>query len=128
MACLRQRQCLVSRASTFVDDMAKFNLTAIREKFQAGRIEFSEHAVDQSILREISVQEIRDAITECEIIEDYPADKYGPSCLILGYTRAGRPLHIHCSYPSRPLIKIITLYEPQPTRWIDFKTRKGRHD
>ena len=103
-------------------------LAAIQEKFQAGRIEFSEHAVDQSILREISVQEIRDAITECEIIEDYPADKYGPSCLILGYTRAGRPLHIHCSYPSRPIIKIITLYEPQPTRWIDFKTRKGRHD
>ena len=32
MTCFRQRQRLVSRTSTFVDDMAKFNLTAIREK------------------------------------------------------------------------------------------------
>lgn len=28
----RQRQCLATRASTFVDDMVKFNLTAIREQ------------------------------------------------------------------------------------------------
>ena len=96
--------------------------------FQAGRIEFSEHAADQTILRRISVEEILDAIGECEIIEDYPADKYGPSCLLFGYTRTGRPLHIQCSYPSRPIIKIITLYEPEPTRWIDFKARKNSND
>ena len=45
-----------------------------------------------------------------QIIEDYPDDKYGPSCLILGFTLTNRPVHIQCSYPSRPLIKIITLY------------------
>lgn len=93
-------------------------------KIQAGQFEFSKHAVDQSILRQISVQELREAIANGEIIEDYPEDKYGPSCLILGYTQAGRPLHIQCSYPSRPLIKIITLYEPDPVRWIDFRVRR----
>lgn len=74
-------------------------------------------------MRQIQVQEIRKAIDECEIVEDYPNDKYGPSCLILGFTRSKRPLHIQCSYPSRPLVKIITLYEPDPLRWINFKTR-----
>jgi hypothetical protein len=59
-----------------------------------------------------------------EIIEDYPEDKYGPSCLILGFTKTGRPLHIQCSYPSRLLIKIITLYEPDPDLWVDFRVRK----
>jgi len=59
-----------------------------------------------------------------EIIEDYPEDKYGPSCLILGLTKTGRPLHIQCSYPSRPLIKVITLYEPDPDLWVDFRVRK----
>jgi hypothetical protein len=34
----------------------------------------------------ISVQEIREAIAVGEVIEDYPNDKYGPSCLILGFT------------------------------------------
>jgi hypothetical protein len=96
----------------------------IREKIDAEQFEFSKHAVDQSILRRITVQEIREIFGDADVIEDYPEDKYGPSCLILGRTRAGRPLHVQCSYPSRPLIKIITLYEPDPDLWIDFKIRR----
>jgi hypothetical protein len=96
----------------------------IRAKIKAGQFEFSKHAVDQSILRQISVQELREAIANGEIIEDYPEDKYGPSCLMLGFTQAGRPLHFQCSYPSRPLVKIITLYEPDPSEWIDFRVRR----
>lgn len=97
----------------------------IRNKIQEGQFELSRHSVDQSILRRISMQELREAVAGGEIIEDYPEDKYGPSCLVLGFTQAGRPLHIQCSYPSRPLVKIITLYEPDPTEWIDFKVRRG---
>lgn len=96
----------------------------IRAKIQAGQFEFSKHAVDHSILRQISVQELREAFASGAVIEDYPEDKYGPSCLVLGLTRAGRPLHIQCSYPSRPLLKIITLYEPDTAEWIDFKVRR----
>jgi hypothetical protein len=96
----------------------------IRAKIQAGQFEFSKHAVDQSILRVVSVQEMHEAVANGEIIADYPNDKYGPSCLILGFTQTGRPLHIQCSYPSRPLVKIITLYEPDPAQWIDFRVRR----
>ena len=96
----------------------------IREKIEAGQFEFSKHAVDQSIIRRMSVKETQELFSNAEVIEDYPEDKYGPSCLILGKTREGRPLHIQCSYPSRPLIKIITLYEPDPDLWIDFKIRR----
>lgn len=96
----------------------------IRAKIRAGQFEFSKHAADQSVLRQISVQELRAAIANGEIIEDYPEDKYGPSCLVLGFTQAGRPLHIQSGYPSRPLVKIITLYEPDPTGWIDFRVRR----
>jgi hypothetical protein len=95
----------------------------IRTKIETGRFEFSRHAVDQSILRRISVQEMREAVGRGEIIEDYPEDKYGPSCLILGFTELGRPLHIQCTYPDRLLIKIITLYEPDSTLWENFRTR-----
>jgi len=96
----------------------------IRAKIQAGQFEFSKHAVDRSILRVVSVQEMYEAVANGEIIEDYPDDKYGPSCLILGFTQAGRPLHIQYSYPSRPLVKIITLYEPDSAQWIDFRVRR----
>jgi len=30
-------------------------------------------------------------------IEDYPTDKYYPSCLLLGFTDNARPLHLHVS-------------------------------
>ena len=94
-------------------------------KIKQRRYEFSKHAVDQSIIRDISVAELEDAMAgKIEVIEDYPDDKYGPSCLILGFTQAGRPLHIQCSYPSRPLIKIVTLYQPDPELWIDFRVRR----
>jgi hypothetical protein len=95
----------------------------IRAKIAQDQFEFSQHAVDQSIIRHISVQEIREMIVDGQVIEKYPDDKYGPSCLIFGFTLKGRPLHVQCSYPSRPLIKIITLYEPDPKLWIDFKVR-----
>jgi hypothetical protein len=51
--------------------------------------EFSQHAVDQSIARYISVHELREAITVGEVSEDYPTDQYGPSCLVFGVTLAG---------------------------------------
>jgi hypothetical protein len=96
----------------------------IQEKFARDEFEFSRHATDQSILREIGVGEIREAVSRGEVIEDYPQDKYGPSCLILGFTQIGRPLHIQCSYPSRPVIKIITVYSPDPDEWEEWRVRK----
>lgn len=99
-------------------------IQGIREKVATGAFEFSQHATDQSLLRHISVQEIREAIAVGAVIEDYPDDKYGPSCLILGLTGAARPLHVQCSYSSRSLIKIITLYEPDPALWIDHTHRR----
>ena len=101
-------------------------INEIIKKIKTKEFEFSKHAVDQSIIRRISLQEMKEAIIKGEVIEDYPNDRYGPSCLIFGETAVGRPLHIQCSYPSRLLIKIITLYEPDPTLWIDFKTRKSK--
>ena len=96
----------------------------IQAKFARDEFEFSKHAVDQSLLREISVQELREAVRTGEIIEDYPEDKYGPSCLILGFTQAKRPIHVQCSYPQRPIVKVITVYEPTPTEWVDYRVRR----
>jgi len=96
----------------------------IQAKFARDEFEFSKHAVDQALLREISVQEIREAVSVGEIIEDYPQDKYGPSCLLVGFTQANRPIHVQCSYPQRPIVKVITVYEPNPTEWVDYRVRR----
>jgi len=64
-----------------------------RAKFDLDAFEFSRHAADQVLLRKIAVQEIREAVRTGEVVEDYPDDKYGPSCLVFGYTLTQRPIH-----------------------------------
>ena len=76
----------------------------IRQRISQGLFEFSRHAIDQSVARRIPASEIREMISTAEIIEDYPDDKYGPTVLPLGFTRAGRPLHVHLSTPARPIL------------------------
>lgn len=100
-------------------------VTNIQRKFADQQFEFSRHALDQMLLRMISAQDIREAIRTAELIEDYPNDKYGPSCLLLGFTRTKRALHIQCSHPSRSLVKVITVYEPNLTEWNALSVRKN---
>jgi len=105
------------------------NIEEIRDKIANNQFELSKHAVDQSISRLIRLQEIREAIANSQIIEDYPNDKYAPSCLICGLTKTGKTIHIQISYPSRPLVKIITVYEPDPQKWNnDFTIRRNNNE
>ncbi len=101
----------------------------IHQKIANGQFEFSEHATNQAIRRYLPLSEVREALLSGRVIEDYPDDKYGPSCLILGHTLTRRSLHIQCSYPSRSLVKIITVYQPDPHRWnADFTQRASPDD
>ena len=99
-------------------------INELRSKIAINQFEFTRHALDQSILRGITVQELREAMESGEVIEDYPQDKYGPSCLVFGMTKSDRPIHVQCSYPAREIVKIITLYQPDPEQWIDYKKRR----
>ena len=123
-----RRSINASKSRQWLSVIIRLVIDEIRQKISRGKFEFSQHAVDQSILRHITLQELRQVIASGEIIENYPDDKYGPSCLIFGITQTGRPVHIQCSDSSRPLIKVITLYEPDPEHWIDFKVRRTSHD
>ena len=105
------------------------NIEEIRYKIANNQFELSKHAVDQSISRRIRLQEIREAIFNGQIIEDYPNDKYAPSCLICGLTKTDKTIHIQSSYPSRSLVKIITVYEPDPEKWNnDFTIRRNNNE
>jgi len=99
-------------------------INQLRSKIAANQFEFSRHTLDQNILRGITVQELHEAIADGEVIEDYPDDKYGPSFLVFGMTKSRRPIHIQCSYPSRRVVKIITLYQPDLEQWIGYKARR----
>ena len=60
-------------------------LEEIRGKMLRRHYEFSKHAVDHSIIRNISVEEVDEAISgRCEIIEDYADDRVWPELLDSG--------------------------------------------
>ncbi|MHA1574053.1 MAG: DUF4258 domain-containing protein [Alphaproteobacteria bacterium] len=101
------------------------DLTALRQCFAERTYLLTAHASDRAAQRGIISREIEEAVADGEIIEDYPDDKYGPSCLLLGYTKAGRALHVQVSYP--PAVKVITVYEPLPDQWDEsFRVRKPK--
>lgn len=99
-------------------------LEKIRAAFRLGRYEVSRHATARMLRRGIRTDEIEEAITRAEVIEEYPDDKYGPSILLRGFTRGGRPLHVQIAYAR---MRIITVYEPDPREWLDWRTRRIEH-
>jgi hypothetical protein len=68
--------------------------------------------------RMISPQEVADVIEQGDLIEDYPEDPRGPSCLLAGTTRLGRVVHVVCS-PKEQYLAVITAYLPDPAQWRD---------
>ena len=70
----------------------------------------------------ISAAEVEDVVLHGEILEDYPDDVRGHSCLLIG-TPQGRPVHVVCS-PRAEYLAIITAYLPDLAKWSpDFRRR-----
>jgi len=92
------------------------------------KIIYSLHALDEMLdeAEMISKDEVRDVIFNGEIIENYPEDKRGHSCLMFAISRKNRPVHVVCA-PKKEYLAIITTYVPSLTKWeSDFKTRRKK--
>ena len=99
-------------------------LNEVKAEITAGNYRFSDHAVKRMIRRSIDRMEVEEAVLTGEIIEEYPEDKYSPSCLIYGVSKAGRHLHVQLSLP--PAVIVITAYEPDASEWIDYRVRRTK--
>jgi hypothetical protein len=89
-------------------------LEEMKKKVNAGEYRYTIHALERCVERNISP------------IEDYPQDKYGPSCLIYGRTKTGRIIHVQCSIDP---VWVITTYDPAsaPEEWEeDFRRRRDK--
>ena len=102
-------------------------LTQVRES-AVKRILFLPHAVNQmnSPDRMISTQEVRGVVFQGVLVESYPEDVRGHSCLLLGWGEGNRPLHVVCA-PKPDYLAVITTYLPSPEQWEpDWRTRRKR--
>lgn len=89
------------------------------------RLLFLPHGIRQMSRPErmITTLEVEIVVTTGDLVEDYPEDVRGHSCLLLGFGEESRPIHVVCS-PKEDYLAIITAYLPDPARWSpDFKRR-----
>jgi len=99
----------------------------IVEAIRAKRIRITDHADEEAQADKLKYEEIYFSVLNGEIIEDYPKDKPYPSCLIYGQTFAGEPVHSVWAYNQKSKWAVlITVYRPDPNRWINYKIRKKK--
>ena len=103
--------------------------TGILERVRAAaakRILFLPHAI-KAMARPTPIivrSEVEAVLFRGEVLEDYPEDDRGHSCLILA-TPEGRAVHVVCS-PKADYLAVITAYVPEPAHWsADFRERRS---
>lgn len=97
----------------------------IIDAIHSKQLRITDHADEEAEADGVSYDEIYASVLNGEIIEDYPDDKPYPSCLIFGRTLAGNPIHSVWAYNSEnDWAVLVTVYKPDPSRWIDWKWRK----
>ncbi|MBI5074557.1 MAG: DUF4258 domain-containing protein [Nitrospirae bacterium] len=95
----------------------------IRSNLASGQYQSRVHALQRINERGILPHEVKEALLTCKVIEDYPHDKRGHSCLVWGKTSQGRDLHAVCGF-SEDVLWIITIYEPDPIEWETPEKRR----
>lgn len=100
-------------------------LEQVREA-AAKRLLFLPHTIGQMSRsdRMITTTEIETVVMTGELIESYPEDVRGQSCLMLGFGENSRPIHVVCA-PKDEYLAIITAYLPDPSKWSsNFRRRR----
>lgn len=96
----------------------------IRERVVAKEFQLSAHAEAEREAEEILLSDLIDSVVHGELLEDYPDDRRGHSCLILSFDASGQAIHTVWTILQDGRARLITVYLPQPPKWIDPRTRK----
>jgi len=100
-------------------------LEEIKEKVRKNEYDYTLHAEIERKADSLTFYQIEAAILEGEILEQYPDDGRGESCLLLGFSD-NIPIHVVCGWRGTRIV-IITVYVPKPSKFVDPWTRSGKH-
>ena len=107
-------------------DNYETHFTSIQQRIRTRHYRLTIHAEREREADSITIRELEEALLSqrCEVVENYPGDPRGASCLLLGFTDQDRPLHIVCGVSLPDMLILITVYRPDPSLWIDWKIRR----
>lgn len=95
-----------------------FEIVWIHERVKNVEYYFSKHGDQERQNDDLTVSEVEEALLSGRILEQYEDTGRGESCLVVGFTEAGKPIHIVCGARGEWMV-IITVYIPRPPK---FKT------
>jgi hypothetical protein len=100
--------------------------TRVRET-ATKKLLFLPHAIRQMNKpdRMITAAEVREVVLQAEVIEDYPEDVRGHSCLLRGEPTPGRIIHVVCT-PKDEYLAIIMAYIPDVMEWDETKRQRRK--
>jgi hypothetical protein len=90
----------------------------IREKIREGEYYYSGHGDNERQAEELKLSEVEEALSAGSILEEYEDTGRGKSCLVVGFSKQGKPVHAVCGKRGDKL-SIITVYVPKSPK---FKT------
>ena len=64
----------------------------------------------------LNLEEVEQAMLNGRILEHHPDTGRGESCLLAGFTDAGKPVHVVCGGMGDSLV-IVTVYIPTPPKF-----------
>ena len=101
------------------------NIKDIIESIKNGSIRISDHADEEIHSDNLTFEEVFVSVLGGEVIEKYLEDSPYPSCLIYGGNFKNEPIHSVWSYnKSKGASVLITVYRPDPKKWVEWKRRK----
>jgi hypothetical protein len=96
-----------------------FKIEWIVKKVRINEYYFSRHGDQERQNDNLTIAEVEEALLSGRILEQYDdRGERGKSCLVVGFTNDGKPIHIVCGKREKQLV-IITVYIPGPPK---FKT------
>jgi hypothetical protein len=103
-------------------------LVEIQTRVKARSYRLTSHAEGEREADQIAISQVEEALLSplCEVIEDYPHDLRGRSCLLLGFTQTGEPIHVVCGFADGKELVVITVYRPDPGQWQDWRIRRRK--
>jgi hypothetical protein len=95
----------------------------IRLAVEVQDYEISLHADAERLADGLTLLQVEAALSSCIVIEEYPNDPRGESCLVMGFTPDGGPVHVVCGRNQSGALVLITIYIPSFPKWKDPFTR-----
>ncbi|MBA2726254.1 MAG: DUF4258 domain-containing protein [Actinobacteria bacterium] len=96
--------------------------------FSQSHVIFRFHADIEMRYDQLTKDDVMRAGKSCEVLEDYPTRSEGRTKVLLGFIGPDEPVHIVANVrlfesDLSNRVEIVTVYRPEPPRWVDERTR-----